>query len=72
VIAARFPAICGGTGDGAKDLYGVCMFNLNKEFKKTSKPDFQAIWGSLACLDSLLGAFPSLASEAADVDALFR
>ena len=71
VLAARFPVAAGPGAQGVKDLHGICMFNLNKEFKKTVKPDFQAIWSSLACLDSLLSEFPSLVKDPKDIDALF-
>ncbi len=72
IALARFPSVAGADGAGAKDLFGYCMYLLRQEFRKTVKPDFQAIWGSLLCLDSLLLAFPAQATaDPKDNEALF-
>jgi hypothetical protein len=58
---------------GAKDLFGVCVHSLKSEFKKP-KPDMQAIWGAICCLDHVMSSFGDVVEKTPreDIDVLYR
>ncbi len=59
---------------GAKDLFGLCCHNLRTEFKKTTKPDLQIMWGSIVAIDHVLSTFSDVIAVAdpSDLSMLYR